>query len=183
MEIGTHNTMTYLKPKKWYLYPFQFMARCQSKSIEEQYQLGIRLFDIRITYDKKGNPEFRHGLIAYRGDVYTILEWLNSQREPIKVRLLLEEGKRNIYNENLFRKDCERFIKDYPNLSFYEGRRKYDWRNLTGFPTLEVEQPVSSMRGNKIDDLWPWLYAKRFNKKNYNLYKDTNKTVLFDFVG
>ena len=29
MKKGSHNTMTYLKPSKWYLYPFIFIAKCQ----------------------------------------------------------------------------------------------------------------------------------------------------------
>ncbi len=183
MKLGTHNSMTYLKPKKWYLYPFQFIARCQNKSIEEQYtNHNIRLFDIRITYDKNGIPEFRHGYIAYKGNVYNVLEYLNNQKEPVKVRILLEEGKSNCINEILFIKDINRFKTLYPNISFFEGRRKYDWKKIVDLPDLEVTQLVSSMQGNKLDDLWPWLYAYRMNKKNLELYKNIDKNVLIDFI-
>ena len=188
MEIGTHNSMTYLKPKKWYLYPFQFMARCQSLPIDEQYRKGIRLFDIRITYDKNNNPEFRHGLMAYKGDVYKTLDWLNSQSEPIKVRILLEEHKESTIKEALFIKDINRFKNEFKNLTFYEGRRKFDWKKLIDLPDLEVVQLVSSMQGTKIDDLWPWLYAKIHNKKNLKLYSEDYKyiidhvPILLDFI-
>lgn len=182
MELGTHNSMTYLKPKKWYLYPFQFIARCQNKTIEEQYEKGIRLFDFRITYDKNNIPEFRHGLMAYKGNVYKILECLNSKKDSIKIRIILEESKANISNETLFIKDIHRFKTLYPYLTFYEGRRKFDWKKITDLPDLEVTQIVSSMQGNKIDDLWPWLYAHFMNEKNLKLYKDTDKNILIDFI-
>lgn len=183
MELGTHNSMTYLKPKKWYMYPFQFIARCQSKTIKEQYEdYNIRLFDIRITYDRDGNPEFRHGSMAYKGDVYEVLNWLNSRGEKVKIRLLLEINKPSIHSEIFFVYDCKRFGELYPNLTFYEGRRKYDWEQVYKFPTLEVEQPVSSMDGNnKLNDLWPWLYAKKHNAENRIKYKDS-KYVLMDFI-
>lgn len=182
MELGTHNSMTYLKPKKWYLYPFQFIARCQSMTIEEQYYSGIRLFDIRITYDKDGNPEFRHGLMAYKGDVYKCLTWLNNSNNPIKIRLILEVKRPNSNIESFFIKDVERFKELYPNLTFYEGRRKCDWEQLVNLPTINVEQPVSSVDGpNKLNDLWPWLYAKKHNAENRIKYKDA-EYVLMDFI-
>lgn len=182
MELGTHNSMTYLKPKKWYLYPFQFIARCQNLTIQEQYNKGIRTFDIRISYDKNNIAEFRHGLISYKGNVYSILEWLNSQRDPIKVRILLEELKESSLKETLFIKDLHEWITLFPNISFYEGRRKFDWKQLITLPSLETVQLISSMQGNKIDDLWPWLYAKLHNKKNVKQYFDCDKLVLLDFI-
>lgn len=159
------------------MYPFRFIAKCQSLSIEEQFKRGIRLFDIRISYDNN-SPEFRHGLIAYKEDVYKILDWLNKQGEPIKIRIILEESKSNLTTETLFIKDCNRFPELYSNLTFYEGRRKCDWKQLVNYSTLKVEQPVSSMQENKLWSIWPWLYAKTHN----NLEKYKNSTyVLVDF--
>ena len=180
MNLGTHNSMTYLNPKKWYLYPFQFIARCQSLTIKEQFEKGVRLFDIRISYTKDKELEFRHGALAYKGDVLSILDWLNSQNTPIKIRILLESFKEDPITESLFVKDIYKFQTLFPNLSFFEGRRKYDWKQLIPLPTLEVAQLVSSMQGNKIDDLWPWLYAKLHNKKN--LKKQYNTDILIDFI-
>lgn len=188
MEIGTHNSMTYLKPKRWYLYPFRFIARCQSLAIDEQYKRGIRLFDIRISYDKDNNSEFRHGSMAFKGDVYKTLEWLNNQSEPVKIRILLEENKESLTKEVLFVKDIAQFKREFTNLTFYEGRRKFDWKKVATLPDLEVIQLVSSMQGNKIDDIWPWLYAKLHNKKNLNKFTEEYKYVvdhipiLLDFI-
>ena len=46
MKLASHNTLSYLSPRKFYLKPFKFIARCQSKTIEEQYSnYDIRFFD------------------------------------------------------------------------------------------------------------------------------------------
>lgn len=182
MELGTHNSMTYLKPKKWFLYPFQFIARCQSKTIQQQYEdYNVRLFDIRIKYNKDGDPEFRHGSMAYKGDVYETLNYLNSKNVPIKIRILLETKKEDSLNEIFFIKDLNRFKELYPNLTFYEGRRKFDWKKIVDIPTLDVKQIVSSMDDKKLNDLWPWLYAKKHNRENL-LNCSEDETVLIDFI-
>lgn len=78
-------------------------------------------------------------------------------------------------------------------MTFVGGRRKYDWELLYDFHTEEptLDDQYSSTRNPfggkpktifaKIDDFWPWLYAKLHNKKAYK--KGTDKDVLFlDFV-
>lgn len=56
MKLASHNTVTYPTIKQWYLRPFTFMARCQSRSHIEQYKRGARFFDIRVRFDKNGQP-------------------------------------------------------------------------------------------------------------------------------
>nr|DAH01868.1 MAG TPA: hypothetical protein [Crassvirales sp.] len=34
MKLGTHNSMSYLKPKRWWMRPFHFIAKCQSRHID-----------------------------------------------------------------------------------------------------------------------------------------------------
>lgn len=182
MILGTHNSMTYLKPKKWYLYPFQFMARCQSKSIEEQYsKYGVRLFDIRVSYNKNKEIEFRHGLMAYKGCVHSVFRWLNSQKEPVKVRFSLEVTKPDPEQEKLFTQDCKAFKEFYPNIEFYGGGRKYDWKCLYDFNSSPcmITEIYSSGQAPLIDDLFPYLYAKRHNK---GAKKIDTEYLMLDFV-
>lgn len=181
MEIGTHNSMTYLKPKKWYLYPFQFLAKCQNKTIEQQYSEGIRLFDIRISYTKNKEIEFRHGLMAFKGNVYKTLRYLNSKNTPTKIRILLETSKTDKEKEAMFIFDVKSFQQLFPNLTFYEGRRKSNWEQLLSLPTLDICQLVSSMAGEGLFKIWPWLYAKVFNKSNIKNYSE-EKPLLIDFL-
>lgn len=188
-RLGSHDSMTYLPPKKWYLYPFRFMARCQSKTIEEQYELGIRMFDIRISFDKEGTPEFRHGLIAYKGDVKSVLEYLNRMGDT-HVRIMLEEYRddKSDFNEVLFALACNDWKKHYPKIKFFGGRRKRDWAKIIDFKYDPIyDNKYSSCNtpdgktGTVLDDLWPWLYAKLHNRKN--IKKGTDKPwLLIDFV-
>jgi len=47
MNKASHNTMTYLPVRQWWLRPFAFMARCQSKDIKDQCRI-TGFFDIRV---------------------------------------------------------------------------------------------------------------------------------------
>lgn len=186
MVYGSHNTMTYLKPKKWYMYPFQFIARCQSKSIEEQYEkYGVRMFDLRIAYDNNLDREFRHGAMAYKGDVIKVLDYLRDK--DVYVRLTLEHNDKDDLKSALveacFIDDCKKWEEYYPGIKFFNGRRKSDWKQLYKFKIsdLEITQMVSSMTGTKLDDWWPWIYAKTHNKSNYKKYQDVDY-LLMDFV-
>lgn len=174
MKLASHNTMTYLKPKKWYMNLFRFIGKCQSKAIEEQYESGVRWFDLRISFDKKCEPEFRHGLIAYKGNVFDVLDYLNT-KDDVMVRILLEKDNPLYYNF------CEYIELNYPNLKFCGGYRKSDWKPVYIFkknPIYTMEENYSSMPSNpKWYSIWPWLYSK-LHKKNY-----TDKDyLLIDFI-
>lgn len=187
MKLASHNSMTYLPPKKWYLYPFQFMAKCQRKDIKEQYlKYNVRMFDIRVHYDKSGNLEFKHGLMAYKGGrelLGSTLAYLNKKKSTVYVRFILEVNKSNntIEKETLFIKDCMHIQNKYKHIIFLEGVRKYDWKKLYNFNTVypDLRAYFSSITKIKIDDLWPWLYAKLYNKK---VKKEPGEYIMLDFV-
>lgn len=166
MKLGTHNSMTYLPVKKWWLKPFGFMARCQSMTIEEQYNYGVRYFDLRVYYNKSKGIEFKHGLITYKGNVYNILDYLDSRPEPVYCKFCLECTKEDKEQEDLFKYYCEIFEKHYKNIKFYGGHSKAK-SNIYSFKVKEPEHTAcfASLQKPLFDDLWPWLYAKRNNRK------------------
>lgn len=180
MILGSHNSMSYLKPAKWWMKPFNFMAKCQKKTIEQQYDdYGVRVFDLRISYDGR-IPQFKHGLVRYKGDVEAVLSYLNA-KSNVQVRLLLEKssGKENSQELN-FIKDCRKWEDRYKNIQFFAANRKHDWKKLYNFPDKEkqIEHWYSSMQGNKLNDLFPEKWAKKHNKK-----VTTDKEILMlDFV-
>ena len=58
--LGSHNTMSYLTPRNWFYKLIAFTAKCQSKSIQEQYEkYDVRLFDLRFRFNKKGSRIFK----------------------------------------------------------------------------------------------------------------------------
>lgn len=191
--IGSHNSLTYLPVRQWYLKPFKWMAKCQSKPILDQYsQYGVRLFDFRVRFDT-GNPIIAHGPFEFESkkncDVFEFLFWLDYITElsgdPVYVRLILESNKKmkdQDKQELCFQEFCEYCIHKYPHLTFFGGNRKYDWEVVYEFGTKDPElldkySSTTSIFGGKkenwtakIDDFWPWLYAKLYNKKNYAKY-------------
>lgn len=64
--LGSHNTFSYLPLKNWWLYPFNFMAKCQSKTLGQQIAAGVGYIDIRIKMDAKGRLWLAHGLMKYK---------------------------------------------------------------------------------------------------------------------
>lgn len=189
MKLASHNTMSYLKPKKWWMRPFHFIAKCQSKTIYEQYKLGIRMFDLRITYDKHNLPVFAHGSMIFKNsDVINILSQINKWGDCY-VRLVLEINKtcKNIDTfTKFFNIDTEHWRQSYKNINFFEGTRKYDWfivnKELHKNNPLYI-QKVSSMTGTILDDWWPRLYAMFNNKRNIDKHKNDDVWMFIDFVG
>lgn len=189
-KIGSHDTMTYLKPKHWWLRPFKFVAQCQRKTIEEQYEkYGIRLFDIRVKYNQKCNIwEFAHGAMVFTGKTPDkLFTYLNSRDEQCLVRLVLEYNMpvKNIEEiSNLFAKQAEEWTKEYSNIYFWGFNRKYDWKRLyeyEGMEEISIYQAISSMTWKIWDDWFPWLYASSHNKDNIE-QGTTADYLLMDFV-
>jgi hypothetical protein len=186
--LQSHNSWSYIKPKKWWLRPFHFIAKCQSKSIIEQYfDYDVRVFDLRIRFDKEGNPVVAHGLFVFDIDYKKLcedLDFLNGKK--CTVRILHEvRTKRQYIEESVtrFRIFCSTLEYKYPNITFYGGRNLYNWKIDYEFGKEPTEESFySSVRKPYlVDDWWPWLYA-RFNNKKV-LKKDVNAEILaIDFV-
>lgn len=191
-KIASHNSMTYLTPSKWYLRPIAFTARCQSKTIQEQYkEYGAQLFDLRFKFNKKGEVHFAHGLIEYKGDhifIVNTLEFLDSIGVPVRIICENKDGE----FEQEFYEWCKWIEETFTNAKWCCGRNKYSWKQIYQFknPELSVEdkyssyntdEPGKSPTGSVLDDICPIWYAKKNNKKNKQ--KGTWKDYLMiDFV-
>ena len=196
--FGSHNTMTYLKPSNWLLYlGHLIMAKCQSKTWEEQISAGARVLDIRVLpeYDKYNNLTWRygHGLVKFSKakspNIYLIARTLNNKakltHQDYYMRIILEKWKSETDVEN-FVMLCKSLEQAFTNVKFLGGNRKGDWRKCYTFSSditdSNVNQPVSSMAEDArwYEKACPWLYAKRMNKANKD--KMINGINLFDFI-
>ena len=54
MMLATHNSGTGEKSGNLVSSLFSIFSKCQNKTIKEQYDAGVRLFDIRVRKNKKG---------------------------------------------------------------------------------------------------------------------------------
>lgn len=192
--IGTHNSLTYLPVKHWWMKPFNFVSKCQNKDILQQLANGVQIFDFRCRPSRKNPLEFifAHGSMVYNLSMlefFGILEILNRDTGPIYVRIMYESAFLDKYRdtteqENSFYTLCRLIQNIYKNITFFGGRRKYDWKLLYDFKT---EEPEFRDAYSSVECKWlswfPWLYAKYINKKiNLDDYCGDNKSILIDFI-
>lgn len=197
MILGSHDTMSYLPPKHRWMIPFRFMAQCQRENYAEQYKDGARYFDLRIYFDKDGAVLFKHGLMKFKHSFMlptSMLMHLDSIGR-CTVRLILEldtlemkfMSKKSIeFQEKMFKNYCKDVENTFRNITFNGGRRKGGWEVLYKFktPDAPLMDMYSSMQGSKINGLWPWRWAKKYNQKIYNnnIYSDKPGFLLMDFI-
>ncbi len=190
MVIGSHNSMTYLKPRHWYGWLMIPFARCQNKTLAEQYKAGARCFDLRIRPDMKHSFSFAHGFMEMSDGLAIGIDPLYSMavrdNEKVYIRIILEDVGMNYPAEaasEWFVNICESFARYYPMFTFFEGRRKSDWKLLYDFPFKpKVQQFVSSMADDArwYERIFPRLYARRTN--GTHIPDEDCDIALYDFI-
>lgn len=180
--IGTHNSMTYLRPRNWWMRVVEKWAKCQDRDLQEQMEVG-NCFDLRVFY-KRGKWNFAHGLCEYTSrDIFEVLNELKEHagNKALFVRIILEKGDDM---STAFTGLCKQLEDTYPTINFFGGNRKSDWAKLYTFKCdfldTDVHQFVSSMMGvSKLTT--PRSYAKEHNQENYT--KAGSGVNLYDFLG
>ena len=188
--LGSHNSWSYLTPRKWWMCLIAFTARCQSATIIEQYTLhDVRCFDLRLRWDKKGNLIVAHGIVEYKYTEEMLmndLTFLNA-RGDCCVRVLHEaRNKKQHTRDSFFRFKhfCKTVVEKYHNIHFWCGRNLYNWHYDYYFESPEptcTEKYSSVCPPKYLDDWYPWLYARLNNEKI--LQQGTKDDImLIDFV-
>ena len=205
MKLGSHNTMTYLRPKVFWQRLLPFIGRCQSVDYKVQHSLGAVGYDLRLFWDSDGKLEYRHGFLRFPADnIDEVLSYAESNN--IIVRVLLEVRS---YNKGLignmdelrsrFKAYCSEIEEKYPSILFFGGQESGRGEKLYTFKTdtgdLAIEELHSSVTSlfksnNKflrmIDDLFPIIYSLIKNEKNIRAYqnnKDKENTYLYvDYI-
>lgn len=182
--LGAHNTMTFNKPKHWYEYLLLPISRCQYGNINlsKLYNKGVRCFDIRIRVDDEDNIILCHGICDFKGNVYDVLDEINSFDDKCYVRIFPDGFDWETFKEE-FIKFCEDIKIKYPLLIFFcadTGGYRINYSGFNYTPTLN--QYVGSIADDArwYEKIIPWFYAKRMNKKN--LEKNKGDIALFDFL-
>ena len=195
--IGTHNSMTYLPPEHWYGWFMIPFARCQRKTIEEQWDNGARCFDLRIRFTKQGEPYFAHGLYecTHKANPAHVLEDLYKlmirDNEQAFVRLILEDPVKHNYNVYYFEQLCRTWethqalqsVTTNKVLRFFGGNRKGDCAQIVDFDYKpNLIQYVGSMMEDArwYEKIMPFAYAWRRNKKNKQ--NPQGDIAIYDFI-
>ena len=188
MIIGSHNSWSYLTPKKFWMKLLAFTAKCQSYDIKTQYEkYNVRCFDLRVRFNKD-KLIIAHGMIEYNiseEKLLNDLEYLNSKRD-VCIRILHEVRTKEQYTEESINNFVDFIVKlqcKFLNIKFWCGRNLYNWEYDYEFPYKpSCEEKYSSVCSPKlIDDWYPRIFAKRNNKQI--LKEGTDKDILLiDFV-
>ena len=127
--LATHNSLTGYKVKYWFLKPFDFMAKCQTKLLPEQFACGARSFDLRFA-KHRGKWYAAHGMQLYNLMLEEALDILISLShiEPIYFRVLCEDTFwKKSDNEELFDKIFEYLNFQKHNIKLLYCFSKRDW--------------------------------------------------------
>lgn len=199
MIIGTHNSLTYAKPTTWYGKLLNFTSKCQDLSIEEQFNLGVRLFDIRIV-DCDINKRTRHGIVEYditpkeaidiltelaKENKINIFIYINSESELTTdtqiqaFKILLDELKENACE---YVKICGGYTKpgwkkvvDCTNPTIYE--RHWEFLNFTYCCNNKLIGIL-----NNIIHFSPKYWAKKYNNSIRHEF-ETDFDGLYKYMG
>jgi hypothetical protein len=105
--LATHDSLTSYPIKTWWLRPFNFLCKCQNKTLEEQYAAGARSFDLRFA-KYKGKWCGAHGAMIYDITIEEVFKKLSKLEGPVFFRVLCED---TVYRKSdiaeLVNKVCE----------------------------------------------------------------------------
>lgn len=173
-KIATHNSCTGEKGYSWRKL-FTLFSRCQNKTIIEQYDVGVRYFDIRIKRTKRGFVA-AHGLWESKEDLYTLLERLNNHAESICFISICYEGERKDAYETL---DFIYSLKtSFDKLIFiYYAVKKPEWTIIETYHSVLCEQCYKVLDFSSwhtlipVPILWKQFFFKKveFNDKQFKM--------------
>lgn len=191
MKLASHNSFSSYQPKRWWMKLINPFAKCQDKSISQQYDDGVRMFDIRV---RPHTCEAAHGLVVYEYvNIAHALEWLDTVDEKVYVRLCCE-GK--LEDTEWFKDYFSRCVEDFPNITFFGGYIKQGWTKV-----IDCEDPIclelyrtfnhyKSEKGwnNKLKSIFDYIlhpfpryWAKKDNAKYIAENKDSDLFIMLDF--
>lgn len=194
--FGTHNSGTSSK-LVWWQRMFgpllHLTSRCQSRSISEQINDGIVLFNFQICYYKK-EWHFSHGLCIYDDKLFDALHMIQDElardsSKTIYIQLSLDKNFLLGQNVKKYKELVDLLLKEYHNdrLIFLsciieKGEHLYsnNKHSLNYSEHYWTTSWAKSNNGSWIDMLpLPKRHAKKYNKE----YKAncTKKILMLDF--
>lgn len=117
--LGSHDTFTYLKTSNILGKMFPLFWRCQEKTVQDQYKAGVRLFDIRVIYEKIEDKEWwriGHGLAKVDQcfvNLNNICVYFKKEFPGSLIRIVLESGCDDEYIVEKFKNEAKKAVKSY----------------------------------------------------------------------
>lgn len=172
MKLATHNSATGerpLNPIGWLGLPF---ARCQTKTLAQQYKAGVRLFDIRVRWQAVF-LQCAHGLVLFDKTLYGALHDLNkacnAAHDDTQCYVMVTyEGKMEEEDHEDFIEEVKSTFAYFPHLTLVSIAVKLPtWRTIYTKPRLGNQASFvcdyPKLIGWKALLPIPWLW-KRWQK-------------------
>ncbi|MCM1093803.1 MAG: hypothetical protein NC421_07610 [Lachnospiraceae bacterium] len=168
---GSHNTLTYGNPVRWWGWLCSAVWRCQRKGIAEQVAAGCRVFDIRFARLRRTDGDdvenmwvSAHGIVDLRVNPVAAIEEIAQRYPSAYIRVTLEK-ERGEDDRDEFRRTCRWLEERFSDVVFFNGRLKPGWEKLYTFKREEwVEESLVQHCGSMSNQWWgkvfPWLWAK-----------------------
>ena len=160
--IASHDSYTYQKPKNILLNLISIFWRCQKKDINEQYELGVRVFDVRVYRNKDNKWGTAHGIIHFNksfNSLIDICKYFKDNFEKSTIRIYLEDNVNNDHQlRDLFLQESDEAFSKYEDMI---------WEIGTHFPW------VTYYRNNNFKPEIREYYCKLFNW-------DTNQSIKYN---
>lgn len=187
--LGSHNTLTYFPMKGFFAGLTKCWSECQEKTVQEQYNLGVRYFDIRIKFDKN-KPVVVHNKDTYKAgesELTQVFSFMNLKKDCY-IRLILDirSKPKDADNQvNLFKQYISKLQQLYPNLHIDDAIVYWTWEHIIQ-PTIQVTEKHASVTSTMAVIKTPKNYAKNHNKEIREQYKDIinnpKQVLLIDYV-
>lgn len=163
LKIATHNSGTGEKGLTFFHDLFSIFSKCQDKTILEQWNEGVRFFDLRISK----SLYLAHGLWRSKISLEEVLDTLNEVSKndsvnPTHIMITIE----NNYDERIINRLVLylRILKDkYTNLVFVSINRKRPiWKTIVFYNQIKCASDYVSV---------PWITEwKKITLKNWKRY-------------
>lgn len=186
---ATHNSATGERPANLWAKLFPFVAKCQTKTIRQQDIEGVRLFDIRVRYDRQGRLVCCHGLAVYdktlKDVVIDLCHNIDLYERPDVWLMVTYEGELDDDRHEDFIADVSDCVKGYEGIHLgHISVKEPVWDIISPNP----KQPSYTQNYTKIvglrcllpfPRLWWWLLQR--HKQNET--NEPNETLsMEDFV-
>lgn len=196
-KLGTHNSATGGKLVWWQRWQplrqlLDLTSKCQNKSIEQQLEDGIRVFNLQITF-YRGKWVFSHGICIYTEELlptlFMMLQYATESR-PIYFQLVLDRNfilgqKKEKFKELV--NDIKAFLIKKPVFlisTWIEGCDDYFFTETLRPPVEEKYWTLSwaKREGTSLPDKLPLpeYHAKKYNKK-YKANREEDWFLMLDF--
>ncbi len=186
--IGSHNTFSYLSPVNFWGKITKLWSKCQDKTFAEQYNSGIRYFDIRVKRINS-NWHFVHNNVDYGLINFDFLDYLKDKNCYLRIIYDLRHFPSDLNEDEEKSKfiDLIEYIRDNSHIIGFIAITYWNWDTYVVGKLLNIAEFHASVSA-------PWYqyilgtkwWANKNNNKIKTKYKefinDSDNVMLLDFI-